>query len=551
MWPREGAHGSPSPRSRRYGTAIVVVLLALSATTVGSRDLAEAIPEGTVLPFDAFADIVVDEAHEHVFVTGGRGNDGVAVLDLDGNLIETIDGPHDASGLVLDGSSLYVGRASYKDASSSSIYEIDTGTLSLERTIAIATRTSGDLGFAGGKIWFSAEACQAWGHLVALDPSTGDVAWTSGSNATDLDCPIFSSAPAALPDELIIGGNRYFNYDVSSIPPTLIASDFGKSVPNEYVLSPDGSSIFATGIREYSTSDFTETGRTFGTSSVAAAVTAEGGRLLLAWTERLNHFYFDLYSLDDAALLASFDMGEPPAWPRRAVFDATASVIFAVSRVDEGSVALFLLDPSQRNVDLALTADPAMVSYGDATTVTAQLETPPDMIDRTVRIYATRWDSDTRILIADAEVGGDGRLSVPFQPEIGTSFLAEYAGDVLYTSQFASTEVLVRVLVTGRLHAYYGVEGRYHLYRLDHRLRASAEVTPHLDGSVAYLTIERRRPDGGWKPFETATRWTDASGTSEFTVWMRRIGRYRVRVTGTHEGYLASSTAWMFVRVTA
>lgn len=70
-------------------------------------------------------EIVVDEAHGHVYIAGGRAGT-VLVRDLEGNEVTTITGQRDASGLALspDGSVLYVANA-HADA----ISAIDTTTL--------------------------------------------------------------------------------------------------------------------------------------------------------------------------------------------------------------------------------------------------------------------------------------------------------------------------------------------------------------------------------------------------------------------------------------
>ena len=46
--------------------------------------------------------MVVDDAHKHVFVTGGHDTTALAVLDYDGNLVTTITGLAGPTGMTLN-----------------------------------------------------------------------------------------------------------------------------------------------------------------------------------------------------------------------------------------------------------------------------------------------------------------------------------------------------------------------------------------------------------------------------------------------------------------
>ena len=86
---------------------IVALASLLAATTLVAAPSASA--DGTkVIPLAGYRDMVVDDAHGHVFIS--QGTDQLVVTDLNGNLVTTIPQLYGADGLVLsdDGSALYV-----------------------------------------------------------------------------------------------------------------------------------------------------------------------------------------------------------------------------------------------------------------------------------------------------------------------------------------------------------------------------------------------------------------------------------------------------------
>ena len=69
---------------------------------------------GNTLPLTDFGDLVVDQTHKRVFVTGGASNNSVVVTDLSGRVQKVLSDQYGATGLALsaDNNTLYVGLAS-------------------------------------------------------------------------------------------------------------------------------------------------------------------------------------------------------------------------------------------------------------------------------------------------------------------------------------------------------------------------------------------------------------------------------------------------------
>jgi hypothetical protein len=171
------------------------------------------------------------------------------------------------------------------------------------------------------------------------------------------------------------------------------------------------------------------------------------------------------------------------------------------------------------------------------------------MVNRVVRIYAAPGYRQ-RALVAEGTVDPSGDLSVEYRPEINTGLSAEYDGDEGYTSQVASTEAWVRLLVSAKLRHNYGVSGRYKLYHLGSRLRAVAFVTPELSGTAAAFPIQRLGRSGAWTPFDVDHTVTNKYGRASVDYLVGRRGSYRLRVMVYREDYVHGRTAWKYFRVT-
>ncbi|MEH0985969.1 WD40 repeat domain-containing protein [Micromonospora sp. CPCC 205556] len=104
-----------------------------------------------------FGDILVDEARGRVYLTGGKGTDGLIVTDLDGKVLRTLPGiAPGAAGMTLspDGRKLYIAAG---DQDWLRIVDLDTWELDGQ----FAGKTDGtmtcpkDMAFAAGQLWVS------------------------------------------------------------------------------------------------------------------------------------------------------------------------------------------------------------------------------------------------------------------------------------------------------------------------------------------------------------------------------------------------------------
>lgn len=132
---------------------------------------AAAAPE---LPLSGFGDVIVDDVHERVFVSGGASSNGVVVADFSGRVRRTIANQPGAEGLELsaDGTRLYV-ALSAGDA----VSVIDTATLTETARYPTGAGTCPThLARTGTLIWFGYGcADENWtGKIGRLDPAAAE-----------------------------------------------------------------------------------------------------------------------------------------------------------------------------------------------------------------------------------------------------------------------------------------------------------------------------------------------------------------------------------------
>jgi hypothetical protein len=117
----------------------------------------------TRLPLRYMQDMVVDAAHEQIFITGGEDDPSIVVADYGGKVVDRID-LSGAAIMELAGDSLYVSQNH-----SSAVYEIDTATREIVRTLhAGADTVPGYLAKVGNFLWFS----DCGSHGLPLAPSS-------------------------------------------------------------------------------------------------------------------------------------------------------------------------------------------------------------------------------------------------------------------------------------------------------------------------------------------------------------------------------------------
>jgi DNA-binding beta-propeller fold protein YncE len=104
------------------------------------------------LPIARYSHMVVDQAHQHIFFSGGSTSSSILVTDFSGNTVATIPNEPGATGLALssDGSTVYAALAN-----GDAVSAISTSTLTETARYDTGTGTAPVyVAYTSGKIWF-------------------------------------------------------------------------------------------------------------------------------------------------------------------------------------------------------------------------------------------------------------------------------------------------------------------------------------------------------------------------------------------------------------
>ena len=140
-------------------TAATVGTLAAVGLPAASAHAADAVTSVT-LPINQFSHMLVDPAHQHLFISGSGGDftqstatasTGIMVTDYSGQTITMIPDTGGASAMSIssDGSTIYAVQGSYVD-----VINANTLTYSTRYFLGSGVSATSAL-YAGGKIWFS------------------------------------------------------------------------------------------------------------------------------------------------------------------------------------------------------------------------------------------------------------------------------------------------------------------------------------------------------------------------------------------------------------
>ena len=207
--------------------------VAVAADPAVPGDPSVPVASGSPLPLAHVGDLVVDEPHGHVFVSGGQAENSVVVADLAGHPVDTIPDLAGADGMLLsaDGSTLYVALATGQGVAG-----IDTATLAVTTypTPGLCPR---DLSQVGTVLYVTATCGGSNGDvfytLSRLDPETDDVGRVTLSGQQDQGFYYSGSivSDPAYPGRLFVvdqwdyqGNVRAFDLDPTGLQATRVAS---------------------------------------------------------------------------------------------------------------------------------------------------------------------------------------------------------------------------------------------------------------------------------------------------------------------------------------
>lgn len=433
-----------------------------------------------------FADIVVDQAHGHVFISQHSGT--VVVTDLAGKAVGTIEGLAGANGMALsdDGSELFVALT---DADA--IAQVDTAApLAAGAVTTYPTGTSTcplDVAYTAGLVWYAATCDGQWAELSALDPATGTVHDTNASVYN----PRLASSPA-VPDAFFAGDRgvspaQLYKYSVTGLPDPSVSVTSAWDVNGSSIAFPqDGATIVTGAHQERSTADLSQTD-SYAVSHATNAVAVRSSDDLVAFgttngvvfyrhgaSTRMGLYYFD--DPDAAVLDGGLAFGSSHAYA--VTYDSQFAPHYALQ----------VITPRNRpraNVSVAVSG--GHYRYGKKATVTVTLH--GHKTSSRLELYAVTPDGKEYFL-KRGRPDSHGRLTMRLAMSVNAAFVGVFDGDATVAANGAFKRVKVQAWVLGKLFKAKRHAGHYALYKPSQRLEYGSAVGPNKKGQCLYFRAQ-------------------------------------------------------------
>jgi hypothetical protein len=455
-------------RARRLGLAALSVGLVLAGGIVspasGSAAPSATAATTTPLPLSSFTSMVVDDAHGHVFVSGGPSDSAIAVLDFDGTIVGSIADEAGAAGMVLasSGHALYVAIAG-----GDHIDVIDTGTLQRAGTIDTtpATPLTGSIAEAGGRLWFGFGVCSDTPGTAAFasaaeSATAPDVRTYPGTGLASAVCPgVF--AGRATPDLLFTWGvgepglnNLLTEYDVSHSTPAAVATlDMqGGGWPYQMAEDEAGTTVFtavSSSPRAYRVSNLQPADPPYYVpgfdSSDGVALMDGGKRLVAVGNASLWHDAY-LFRTNGKPGTLRYWIGGDEIPPGGVGVAADDSRLFVID-VAHGMLGFRVIgDPLEAHANLLFEDPRSPIQLGESVGLSGTLgytdETVPP--DGTV-VHLTRSNPDgSTTVLPDVPTNRGYFATTDAPPSAGTfAYTAAYPDDGTHLGATATTEVVV------------------------------------------------------------------------------------------------------------
>jgi hypothetical protein len=544
----------------------LVVLLTASSAQASS----------TTIPLNSVQQVLLDSAHNQVFVSGQRDDPSqtsLFVMNTDGTLKQSIPGETLTGGLALDGTTLYVGRCRAGDGPTDGIIDaIDTVTLTRIESIPVALTPNADAGpcnlaVAGGRIWYSPG--DQWQDLAAVDlaaPHTQHT-YSIGSSIYDEQ---FATSPTD-PNLLIVAdqhlsGTSVYKLDASAATPVLSKSlsMFNEGEVSGMAISPDGATFVAAAsaaVWRYDVATLTQQGSysTNGARADGLALSPDGGYVAAVVGDGVS-----FYHADTGALIGTRSLSPQSSAFGQIAFSADGMQLYAPTWASFRTAPItFRVLPNAilPTPTLTVKTSASTVGYGGHVKLTVHLG--GTHTNHAVRIYKTVYGG-SRTLLKTVTVSSAGSYTFT-SPALTrrTTFQAEYDGDA--SSSFAtSTKVTVKVraLVSIAPSGFYAVSGAYHLYHYRAGCWTSTAPCPVLVGRIrparggASMTfVMQHHTASGWVTSVKGVATTDSRGYAKAIFHYTGsafigLGLRAHVIWGGDAGNLGGKSHWTYLRIT-
>ncbi|MER7837340.1 Ig-like domain repeat protein [Streptomyces sp. NPDC096040] len=522
-------------RTRTVTAATTLAVLfssaALAATTPAFADTSG------LLPIRSTGDIVVDGAHQQVFVSD-PSNGKIVVTDYSGNVLKQLTtNLSGVTGLELsaDSATLY---AAVRDMDAVAVIDTATDTETTRYTVGDKPRS---IALAAGKLWFGYGG-DVEGNIGSVD-LTGDHQVTLGQDNSWYSAPVLDAAPGT---DILVAGDAdsspasLTSYDVSSGTAKQLAHirTDGSDV-SDLQVTPDGKDVVvASGApyyhQIYKTSDLNEDGKYTSTAYPNAVAIAPDGTVAagsFAWYDP------DVYIFHPGSSEAvrSYDFpntgtssGADTLAAGGLAWAPDGSRLFAVTSNSADVYSLREYDTPGRAATTVTVNAPATATRAKQLTVTGTA-TSTAALPAGTQLAVTRTDleSPNGKALPAVTVKADGTYSFTDTPPAGgkVTYQVSYAGDAEHTAASGKDTVDVsRAKPTLTLNN----NGKVYSYGQD------VKFTAHLGTTYKNRTVEIwADPFGSDKPNKLVKSGkVDSHGNLSVTLDLKRDTKVTAKFTG-------------------
>ncbi|WP_217127250.1 Ig-like domain repeat protein [Streptomyces sp. AC558_RSS880] len=459
-------------RRRSIATATALAVVLSSAALVGGAASPAAADSAKVLPVKSVGDIVVDGAHQRVYVSDPTGGT-IVVTDYSGTVKATLTSLSGVTGLALSADSGQV-YAAVKDGNRIVSVETSTYTRTASHPVGV---TPGDLEVVDGRIWFAHGT--DFGSLDISGPEPvvhlaqrGDIGFSGAFG-------MFLASDPAVPGVLVAGnGGDLAVYDVSADGAALRVKGAMDTAVKQLDLTPDGKQVLTSwgdpgygyGLGSYSTADLTEqSGYPIDAYPNAVRVAPDGSVAggSSSWYDPDVH----IHRPGDPVPVREYDFpntgnssGADTLVDGALAWAPDSSRVFAVSVNTHGTYTLrALTDPTKELPALKVSA-PATSERAKKLTVTGKLTSRTPLPSGTgLKVTRTDVESPKGKELAAVRTKADGSFSFTDTPPAGgkVTYKVSYAGDATHAPASGSDTVDVSRKATvlslnnnGKLYSY-------------------------------------------------------------------------------------------------
>jgi hypothetical protein len=435
-------------------TAAISVVAGLTTATVGLTGSAAWADSTAALPLSHYSHMLVDAAHQHVFLSQGTGSSGILVTDLSGTPVTTIGDEPGATGLALsaDGGTLYAALAD-----GDAVAAIDTATLTESTRFSTGTGSAPvSVAVAGGRVWYGYTA-DGKGAIGSVDPSVDAPAATPQPSMSHWSvAPLLATGGGVLAaEEPQQNLSHVATFDVSSQTASVKADTLvAGGTATGLQVTGDGAEVLLAApqqpaLHAYSTSDLSAAGpgvyysggATPGPNSLA--VDADGTIAVGSPSGSAAGLYLYAGSNNLAENHVTFPSGSVA--PDGLEWGGDGRTLYAVTQDSSGAYTLNVLGDAKLT-DTQLSLNPPKYAVPtEQFTFTGSLSTR-GFIPAGATLQVTRDGT----ALPDTTVGRDGSFAVSDtrQDEGAYTYQVTYAGDATHRAATASLTVHVAKLPT-------------------------------------------------------------------------------------------------------